>query len=259
MNYTLYVGSLSFGLFIGILLFQEIGRRLGLRWLATHPEQTKAGFGAIEGAVLALLGLLLAFTFSGAAARLDARRQLIVEETNAISSAYLRLDLLPGPVRASLREDFRRYVDARLSMYRKLPDVEAAKQEYSAATKLQQDIWRQAVSAVRSDNVSPQTVTVLLPALSAMMDVATTRAMAAWIHPPAIIFVMLFALALASALLGGWGMAGGHLRSWLHMLCFAVVIAVTVYVILDLEQPRLGLIRADAFDQLLMALRESMK
>jgi len=64
---------------------------------------------------------------------------------------------------------------------------------------------------------------------------------------------------LASALLAGYGMAGATSRSWLHMLCFAAAMAVSVYVILDLEFPRLGLIRVDAFDQALVELRESMK
>lgn len=54
-------------------------------------------------------------------------------------------------------------------------------------------------------------------------------------------------------------MAGGESRSWLHMLCFAVVIAVAVFVILDLEYPRLGLTRVDAFDQARVQLRDSMR
>ena len=83
--------------------------------------------------------------------------------------------------------------------------------------------------------------------------------MAGQVHPPPVIFVMLIALALVSSLLAGYGMAGGKSRSLLHMVCFAVVIAVAVYVILDLEYPRAGLIRVGAFDQALMELRQSMK
>jgi hypothetical protein len=70
---------------------------------------------------------------------------------------------------------------------------------------------------------------------------------------------MLIALALASALLAGFGMAGSKSRSWLHILGFAGVMAVAVYVIIDLEFPRLGLIRVDTFDQALVELRASMK
>jgi len=73
-----------------------------------------------------------------------------------------------------------------------------------------------------------------------------------------IIFAMLFALALASALLAGYGMAGARARNWVHMIGFAAVIAGSVNVIVDLEYPRLGLIRVDTFDQALVDLRKSM-
>jgi len=72
------------------------------------PEGARAGAGAVEGSVFGLLGLLIAFTFSGAAFRFDARRQLAVEETNAIGTAYLRLDLLPADKQPALRDSFRR-------------------------------------------------------------------------------------------------------------------------------------------------------
>jgi hypothetical protein len=116
MNYhALYGGILSMGLFLGMLFLMECGRRIGVYPRAKDPDFAKAGFGAIEGAILGLLGLVLAFTFSGAGTRFDARRQLIVEETNAIGTAYLRLDMLLNAAQRALRENFRRYVDARLA------------------------------------------------------------------------------------------------------------------------------------------------
>jgi hypothetical protein len=100
---------------------------------------------------------------------------------------------------------------------------------------------------------------LLLPALNQMIDITTTRTMALQLHPPLIIFGMLFLVALASALLAGYGMAGGKSRRWLHVIGFALVIGLTVYVILDIEFPRYGLIRVDAFDQALVDLLKSMK
>ena len=120
-----------------MLILLEVGRRIGIRRLAKDPDGARAGFGAIEGAVLALLGLLLAFTVTGAGSRFDARRNLIVEETNAIGTAYLRLDMLPTAAQPALRESFRRYVVARLDVYRKLQDVTAAKEELDRGAKLQ--------------------------------------------------------------------------------------------------------------------------
>jgi hypothetical protein len=77
-------------------------------------------------------------------------------------------------------------------------------------------------------------------------------------HPPAIVFVMLFLLALVSSLLAGYGMARGKWRNWIHIICFATAMSLSVFVILDLEFPRAGWIREDAFDQSLIDLRQTM-
>jgi hypothetical protein len=258
MNHVFTVFLYTFGLFLGMLLFLEIGRRIAVRRMKEDSGTAGEGVGAVDGAVFALLGLLIAFTFSGASSRFDTRRQLIVEETNHVGTAYLRLDLLPAELQPALRESFRRYLDARIEVYRKLPDIVAAKQELAKANELQQQIWRQAVAASRTEGAPSAAPVLLLPALNAMIDITTTRTMATLMHPPAVVFVMLFALALAASLLAGYGMTGNRVRSWLHMLGFALVMAFAVYVILDLEYPRLGLIRVDAFDQALVDLRKSM-
>ena len=259
MDHGIYVVLCALGLFLGMLILLEVGRRIGARRLAEDPEGAEAGVGTVEGAVFALLGLLIAFTFSGAASRFDTRRQLIIEETNDIGTAYLRLDLLPLDAQPGLREKFRAYVDTRLEVYRKLPDMAAAKEEMAKANRLQLEIWRQSVAASRAQGVSSAAPLLLLPALNAMIDITTTRTMAMQIHPPVVIFALLFGLALASSLLVGYGMASSKARNWLHMIGLAFVMSVSVYVILDIEYPRLGFIRVDSFDQALVELRESMK
>lgn len=258
MSHAVTVFLVTFGLFLGMLLFLEIGRRAGIQRMKEDSGGAGEGVGAVDGAVFALLGLLIAFTFSGASSRFDTRRQLIVEETNDIGTAYLRLDLLPGEAQPALREMFRRYLDARIEIYRKVPDIEAAKQQLAKAIELQTQIWRQAVAASRAPGAPPPAPILLLPALNAMIDITTTQVMATQMHPPIVVFLMLFGLALAASLLAGYGMTGSKTRSRFHMLGFALVMAVAVFVILDIEYPRLGLIRVDAFDQALIDLRESM-
>src|ERR1700746_2372192 len=263
MSHTFVVGLFAFGLFLGMLLFLEIGRRAGLRQMKEDSGTAGEGVGAVDGAVFAFPGLLIAFTFSGASSRFDARRQLIVEETNDIGTAYLRLDLLPTDLQPALRESFRRYLDARIEVYRKISEIAVGKESLSKealvkANELQTQIWRQAVAASRAEGASLAAPLLLLPALNAMIDITTTRTMATQMHPPTVVFVMLFGLALAAALLAGYGMTGSKVRRWFHMLGFALVMAFAVYVILDIEYPRLGLIRVDAFDQALIDLRESM-
>ena len=92
-----------------------------------------------------------------------------------------------------------------------------------------------------------------------MIDIATTRTMALQMHPPRIIYALLFGLGLICSLLAGYRMSSGQYRSWLHILGFTVITVILVYVILDVEFPRTGLIRLETADQMLVNLRTSMK
>lgn len=248
---------LVFGLFFGMLAVLELGRRIGQHRLATDGAGSNTGLGVVDGALFGLLGLLLAFTFSGAASRFDARRNLIVEEANDIGTAWLRLDLLPDSLQPALRERFRQYLDARLAAYRAVPDEAKVNAELARAVVLQGEIWNLAVAAARQ-SPNPSATMLLLPALNAMIDITTTRTVAGRTHPPNVIFGMLAALALACSLMAGYGMAGSDRRSWVHILGFAAVMTITFYVIMDFEYPRLGLIRVDSFDQVLVDVRGSM-
>jgi hypothetical protein len=92
-----------------VLVLLAIGRRIGVRQLAEEGETASKGLSAIEGAIYGLLGLILAFSFSGALTRFDARRHLVVEEANDIGTAWLRVALLPAGAQPPMRDLFRRY------------------------------------------------------------------------------------------------------------------------------------------------------
>jgi hypothetical protein len=247
------------GVFIGILVCLVWGRRIGQQTVARHGGSALPGAGSLEGAIFALLGLLIAFTFSGALTRFDERRAHVVTEANAIGTAYLRLDLLPAAAQPPLRATFRDYVDARLATYRKLPDLEAARAELARSQTLQGELWTQAIAAVRLPEAKPSAEMLLIPALNEVFDITTVRLAATWTHPPLIVYAMLVGLALASALLSGYQSANERGHEWMHKAGFATIVALTIYVILDIEYPRLGLVRVDAIDELLVAVRASMK
>jgi len=249
--------AVSSGLFVAMLGLIVLGRRLGRARLAADPEGAHAGLGPVEGAVFGLMGLLIAFTFSGAAARFDERRHQIVEEANAIGTAYLRLDLLPPEHAAALREQFRRYVDSRIRTYALLPDVDAARAELARSVALQGEIWKGAVAA--SQATPAPIAALLLGALNEMIDITTTRLAMTTMHPPPVVFMMLGGTCLLCALVVGYGMPRSKSRHPLHVLAFATMLTAVVYVILNLEYPRLGLIRIDAADQILVDQRRSME
>jgi len=259
INPALVGGVVAATVFVGIIGFLAVGRRFGLRATTRHGQTGMASSSSIEAAVFALLGLLIAFTFSGALSRFDERRNLVVAEANAIGTAYLRIDVLAPSTQPRLREAFRQYVDSRIATYRKLPDLQAAEHELQHSQQLQSEIWAQAVAAMRMPDSHASAGMLMLPALNEMFDITTVRAMASQMHPPVIVFAMLIGLALASALLAGYQAAGERDPDWLHKVGFAGIVACTIYVILDIEYPRLGLIRIDAIDQVLANVRAGMK
>ena len=105
----------------------------------------------------------------------------------------------------------------------------------------------------------PGTELLVLPALNEMFDIQAVRVAATQIHPPLLIYAMLIGLALASALLAGYQTAGEKGYDLVHKIGFAGIVALTIYVILDIEYPRLGWIRIDVIDQLLVNVRAGMK
>lgn len=244
---------------VAMLVAMEVGRRLGRRRLTRHPSSGMSGTGAIEGAVFALAGLLIAFTFSGGASRLDSRRALIAEEANDIGTAYLRIDMLPPASQPALRQLFRDYLDARLDIYRKLPDLDAAKAKLRESEVIQGRIWSSALESTQESGGHPDAAKLLIPAINSMFDITTTRTMAAYTHPPPILYVLLFLVTFGAATLAGYGMAANEVRDWVHIIAFSLLMSVCLFVILDMEYPRSGFISISSYDEVLIQLREKLQ
>jgi hypothetical protein len=235
----------------GLVVFLELGR-----WFGARREGERES-SAIDASVFALFGLLVAFSFSGASERFDHRRTLIVAEATAIGTAYLRLDLLPAGSQPALRALFREYVESRLAYYRKIAEVEEAQAERDRALAIQEVIWKQAIDAARATH-DTAVLTLVASALNAVVDAEVERIAALRRHPPLVIFGMLFAVGFASAFLAGYSTAGRP-RNWSRVVVFSASLAVSVFVILNLEYPRYGLIRLGVADQPLVDVLERMR
>src|SRR5262245_40593984 len=153
---VLFAELVVVGLFCVMCLMRDVGLRIGRRRRDRSVPKPGGSLAPVDTAVFGLMGLLIAFTFSGAAERFDVRRRLIAEETNAIGTAYQRLDLLPASAQPKLREQLRKYLDARLAFFQKLPDLRAAGIEFAKANALQNEIWSEAVAAC-NEATSPAT------------------------------------------------------------------------------------------------------
>ena len=253
MNFLLTnaLGMLAF--LLAMIAMYLVGRKLAGIF---RPADDDKASSAAETAVFTMLGLLLGFTFFGAAARFEDRRHLVTQEANDIGTAWLRLDMLPSDAQPA--QLFRDYTSARLAAFQQVEDQRATAEALAQAGVLQGKIWQSAVLAVRSPEAPPQAAMLVLPALNAMIDITSTRATATVNHPPQVVFYMLACFGLMASLMTGYNTRTKGLQAWFNISLFAVIVAITLAVILDLEYPRRGLIRVDAIDQTLLDVRSAM-
>jgi hypothetical protein len=245
----------AFGLFLAMLVCLEIGRRVGVHRL--NVPGARAGVGVVDGTVYALLALLIGFSFNGAAARFDARRSLLGEATNAASTAWLRIDMLPKDQQPAVRAGLRAYLDALIDSYT-APTLESMIHPPESLTRATGALWAQSVAAVSASGGEPARM-LLLPSVNELFDAVDKERFARTIHPPWIIYVMLGLSALAGALFVGYALANAERRNWIYMIGVAATISIAVYVVIELEYPRLGVVRVDGADRSLVEVRSMMQ
>jgi hypothetical protein len=236
----------------------ETGYRMGKRRLEKYPGSKPEGSGAVESSIFGILGLILAFTFTGTLARYENRVGLVLKEANAIGTAYYRLDLLSENDQSKLRPLYREYVQSRINLFENYENRQLANSYFRRGLELQGEIWEIANTAVLREK-NPGIITLVLSSTNDMIDVANERLQATRTRPPMIVYILLFTLALASAFLVGQSMSANQRRPLLYMVMFCVTISTITYIILDLEFPRFGLIKIDLGDKVLVETLENMK
>lgn len=236
----------------------EAGYRMGKHRLKKYPESKSEGSGAVESSVFAILGLILAFTFTGSLSRYEHRVKLVLQEANAIGTAYLRLDLLPKDAQNKLRPLYREYLQSRINVFEYYKDRQLSNTYFRQSLKLQGQIWEIANASVLVDK-NPGIITLVLSSTNDVIDIANERLQATRTHPPIIVYILLFTLALASAFLVGQDMSFNEKRPLFYMVIFCVIISGITYIIIDLENPRLGVVRVDIGDKVLVETLKSIQ
>lgn len=206
---------LVLALFVVLLLAGEAGYRYGRRSRSGTDDRTRSQAVTIQGAILGLLALLLGFTFAMAISRFDSRKELVVEEANAIGTAYLRARLLPEPERTEVLRLLRGYVDARLETTRRGPDPPSAPGEDGSVTRLQELLWLQAIAATEKDRRAVP-AGLFVQSLSRVIEIAGKREAALENHVPDSVLFLLFLVATLSVAVVGYGCGLGSGRSTLR-------------------------------------------
>jgi hypothetical protein len=234
----------------------EIGFRLGWWGQSKSNEPTRSQVGMLQAASLGLLALLLGFTFSMALTRFDTRKQLVLDEANAIETTYLRAQLLPEPTRKEVSNLLRRYVDVRLEFYQAGINQRMLRKVDDETEKLHRALWLYAIAAGGQD---PRAITtgLFIQSLNDVIDLHAKRVTALENHVPENIFVLLIIVATLSLGLVGYGAGIGRDRNLLPTVISVILIASVILLIMDLDRPRRGLIKVS--QQSMVHLPDSLK
>lgn len=244
-------------LFAGMLAMDNAGIRIRARRNKAMAMEGNQGLGSLEGALLGLLALLLAFTFNLSALRYDARRQAVIDEANNIGTALLRADLYPDSIRDAFRTDFRAYIEARIRYYEAGTDETKIGDALNQSAAISTRIWqRAAAAAVKPDNAVRSMQ--MIPALNSMIDIVTSRDDKRRAHVPDSIICLLLTLCLVSAFVIGYGRRDKRV-DWVLVCCFTLMITITVYLVLDLDQSRSGIITTDTAHLKILELRKMVQ
>lgn len=246
---SIVIAVLLFGL---IIIAHELGLRIGSHFLANSDSDIKTQTSAIQGGILGMLALILGFTFNMSIQRYDSRSSAEMEEANAIGTTKLRAALLPAPFSKQADAAISDYIDLRLeSIHVDLTRLDKRKALNIETGKLQQRVWDIGVAAA---DVSPNPVKTgyFLTSVNDMIDAQGARLDVLNRHVPPAIFYLLFVFFISTGGLIGYSSGLGERRSRAPALILNMLICLLVFIIIDLDRPRRGVIevRQDSMEAL---------
>ncbi len=237
--------AITLALFLLIVVANETGFRLGRYIQSRTDDEIKTLTGSIQASILGLLALLLGFTFSMSMQRFDSRSQALIAEANAIGTVVLRADLLPEQHRQTTRRMLEQYVDLRIEVSRVDLTRRAERRDYDGRiAQLQSELWSLAVAATQ-DDPRPVTSGAFINALNEMIDSQGRRNALLEMHVPEVVLLLLFVVFIASGGILGYssGLTGHRVVAPTLMVSF--LIALIVFIIIDLDRPKRGLIQVN--------------
>lgn len=223
-----------------MLLATEIGFFCGKRVRELH-DHVRSQISILQAAILGLLALLLGFTFSMSMIRYDARKQLVLDEANAIDTAFLRSKLLDETLSRQVATLLERYVDVRIAFYRTEPDEEDFQNILTETEALHQSLWDKAILAGKNEPES-ETVPLFIQSVNDVIELHAKRLSALDNHVPSLIFLLLYFVSCLSMALVGYGFGLGGARNPMVTIMTAILIASVILLIVDLDRPRRGLV-----------------
>jgi hypothetical protein len=244
---------LSFITFLLILLAMWFGIAYRASQSRRDKDNLPVALGSLQSSVLTLMALLLGFTFGMALTKFENRRKTILQEANSIATAILRTDLYPDSVRSLLRSDFSAYIDARIDYYSAGMDDDRMQRSLQDASKYSRQIWGRVIEMSRRPDGLMRT-NQMIPAMNAVIDIVTARDADRAAKIPPVVMLALLILILTGSFLVGYDQAVAKRRK-IFFVGFAFMTTIAVYLILELERPRSGLINLEDTEKYIVELK----
>jgi hypothetical protein len=219
----------------------EVGFGVGRKFEARASAAIRSQISTVEAAILGVLALLLGFTMSMAVSRFEVRKQLVLDEANAIHTSYLRAQLLPAPEGPEIASLLRQYVNVRVQYGTAGNDLARLESLHAQTEQLQTELWTRAATYAQQEP-NPVKAGLLLQSLNQAFDLEAARWMAIQNRvPESVIYVNAVVGFLAAMLVGyTFGMNGS--RNVFSTCLLALTITMVLAVIIDLDRPRSGFI-----------------
>jgi len=226
---------------IALFTTSVLGYRLALSTRINEDSHHHEHITSLREGLFILLGLLLGFTVAIVLPRFDERRQLVIDEANAIGTTMLRAEILPEPQRDKTLQLLREYVVMRRDFASEtLLDRSALNRETQRTKALQTQLWQQIVEV--SQETQTAVIATYLQALNNMIDVAEKRLAAFESRVPKTVWLIIFIVAVFQSFATGFSL---HRRFWFSLVMTPLVIAVVMALLADLDSPRTGLIHIE--------------
>jgi hypothetical protein len=230
----LHVLVVSIFVFAGAI---EIGRWFGVR----ARSQGRGSVSTLEGSILGLLALIIAFTFAVALSRFEARREGILNEANAIGTTALRARLLPAPHSQECLKLLRNYVQLRLDLTQSVPSPSDLKKTIAQSNAIQEALWLQ-VKEVTAKNNGMVPTGLFIQSLNEMIDDHEKHLIALISGVPNIVLIVLYGVAIVASAFAGYAAGVEEQRSRAPIYAAMALFTAVILLIQDLERPTAGFI-----------------
>jgi len=227
-----------------LVMIVEIVYRSGARWKEA-PDSLRSQVSGIGAAMLGILGVLLGFTLSMAIARWDARRDVIIKESNAIGTLWLRAGLFEEPLREELRSVLRDYTDTRIALGGSRGDLDALRTAQSEGVALHAKLWS-VVERADQPGVSPATLSTLIMAANEVIDLHELRVASIENFLPAFLILLLPGVAAVAVAALAWSFGTTTERGRTPILLLTLLIGAVILLIMDVNRPQRGAIGVGA-------------